>query len=89
MVISRQIKNNECDDKSYTIEANDIAYSQVLCVIRRKDGCNTSFLFEILCNNFDMGENGYRVVSLSSKNTPEEIFYYIVLEERSTPKKIE
>lgn len=88
MVISRQTKTIG-NNRSYTIEANDISYNQVLCVIRRKEGCNSEFLYEILCNEFDMGENGYKVVSLSSKNSQDDIFYYIVLEERNTAKKIE
>ena len=88
MVINRQTKTIG-NNRSYTIEANNISYNQVLCVIRREDGCNTEFLYEILCNEFDMGENGYKVVSLSSKNSQNDIFYYIVLEERNTAKKIE
>lgn len=88
MVISRQTKTIG-NNRSYTIEANDISYNQVLCVIRREDGCNSEFLYEILCNEFDMSENGYKVVSLSSKNSQNDVFYYIVLEERNTAKKIE
>lgn len=88
MVINRKTKTIG-NNRAYTIEANDISYNQVLCVIRREDGCNAEFLYEILCNEFDMGENGYKVVSLSSKNSQNDIFYYIVLEERNTAKKIE
>lgn len=88
MYIQYQEKKTESGN-SYYIEATDISYNQVLCIIKRKSGCNLSLLNEVLHNNFDLSKNGYKIVSLSSKNTDDSmVFYYFILEKIDNGKEI-
>ncbi len=68
----------------YFIETYDITFNQKICILHP----NTSYLNvlkPILEQEFDMGPNGYKVVSVSRTDG----FYTLILELRENMKQIQ